>query len=378
MKKLYLFNPDHDLALANNSTNYVAPLSARQFAEDLSCLPLWYAESGSKVLTSNENRMWKIQMEVLFPPLKTIDFTKKLTEEELSPWGWNPALKKYSDSISDAFLKDVYCHSHRRWSSLAMAFLRNKVSFSVPISAVELHGQQDVDDFVNMHHNVMLKAPVSGSGRGVWRCFGELSESAKGWCKRTLIKQKSVMGEPLYDKVQDFAMEFFLKNGRASFVGYSLFKTEAMGVYSENILASDQEIERVLTEKIPLNNLFEVRDALLSFFEKEYSFYEGFLGVDMLIYKENNRFLLNPMIEINLRMTMGVVARIFFDEFVSQSSKGIFKIEYFKSTDELQHNHQIMQTNYPLQVLNNRIHSGYVSLCPINNKTHYRVSVKID
>ncbi len=378
MKKLYLFNPDHDLALANSSTNYVAPLSARQFANDLSCLPLWYADWGSRVLTSKENQEWKIQMDMLFPRLETIAFAEQLTDEKLYPWGWNPALKKYSDCICDRFLKDVYCYSHRRWSSLAMDFLRNNVSFPAPMSAVELHGQQEIKDFINSYQNVMLKAPISGSGRGVWRCFGELSESAKGWCKRTLIKQKSVMGEPLYDKVQDFAMEFFLKNGRASFVGYSLFKTEAMGVYSENILASDQEIERVLTEKIPLNNLFEVRDALLSFFEKEYSFYEGFLGVDMLIYKENNRFLLNPMIEINLRMTMGVVARIFFDEFVSQSSKGIFKIEYFKSVEELQHNHQIMQTNYPLQVLNNRICSGYISLCPINNKTHYRVSVKID
>ncbi len=33
--ELYLFNPDSDLALANNETNYIAPASARRMAQDL-------------------------------------------------------------------------------------------------------------------------------------------------------------------------------------------------------------------------------------------------------------------------------------------------------------------------------------------------------
>ena len=49
MSRLYLFNPDHDLALANGSKTYEAPASARQFASDLACLPLWYADAGDKV-----------------------------------------------------------------------------------------------------------------------------------------------------------------------------------------------------------------------------------------------------------------------------------------------------------------------------------------
>ena len=48
--KLYLFNPDSDLALANNETNYIAPVSARRMAQDLALLPVWYADPYNAVL----------------------------------------------------------------------------------------------------------------------------------------------------------------------------------------------------------------------------------------------------------------------------------------------------------------------------------------
>ena len=48
--ELYLFNPDSDLALANNEANYIAPASARRMAQDMALLPIWYAAPGSAVL----------------------------------------------------------------------------------------------------------------------------------------------------------------------------------------------------------------------------------------------------------------------------------------------------------------------------------------
>lgn len=378
MSRLYLFNPDHDLALANGSKTYEAPASARQFASDLACLPLWYADAGDKVAAPAAFRAWKLHLETQFPRLATISFVESDAVADLVPWGWDQTLGRYSDSISETFIDHVREHSHRRWSGRAMDFLRNKLSFPVPDSAVELFSRTEVDGFLQTHTDVVLKAPISGSGRGVWRCFGSLSQSAEGWCKRTLCKQGSVMGEPLYPKVQDFAMEFLLKNGKASFAGYSVFETEAMGVYSANILAADGELERRLSEYIPLTYLHDIRDALSLFFEREYSFYEGYLGVDMLIYNENGHYLVNPMIEINLRMTMGMVARRFFDAFVCESSTGIFRIDHFDTADEWQAHCHTMQQRAPLKIIGHRIQSGYITLCPITPHTKYGVSVLIE
>ena len=47
--KLYVFNPDTDMALANNEENYMAPASACRMAQDLALLPVWYAQPGSAV-----------------------------------------------------------------------------------------------------------------------------------------------------------------------------------------------------------------------------------------------------------------------------------------------------------------------------------------
>ena len=132
MSRLYLFNPDHDLALANGSKTYEAPASARQFASDLACLPLWYADAGDKVAAPAAFRAWKLQLETQFPRLATISFVESDAVADLVPWGWNQTLGRYSDSISEKFINNIREHSHRRWSARAMDVLRNKLSFPVP------------------------------------------------------------------------------------------------------------------------------------------------------------------------------------------------------------------------------------------------------
>lgn len=64
-KALYIFNPEHDLALASGETNYMAPASARQMALELALLPMWYA---------GEEEM------VLAPSAYNLDHIKKMRE----------------------------------------------------------------------------------------------------------------------------------------------------------------------------------------------------------------------------------------------------------------------------------------------------------
>ena len=78
------------------------------------------------------------------------------------------------------------------------------------------------------------------------------------------------MGEPFYEKVQDFAMEFH-SDGVSSvvFAGYSLFDTNKKGVYTGNILTGDDDIlsclsiyvatERIESVKIALQELLSVK-----------------------------------------------------------------------------------------------------------------------
>ena len=66
MKKLYLFNPENDMALASGSPYYMAPASAKKMASDLGTLPAWYAEAGSRVLVTDVRQVEWLQKSMEF------------------------------------------------------------------------------------------------------------------------------------------------------------------------------------------------------------------------------------------------------------------------------------------------------------------------
>ena len=97
-KTLYIFNPEHDLALASGETNYMAPASARQMASELALLPMWYAEEGSAVLAPSAYNLdyLKRMQELLGLSVHLMTEPELASEADLDirPWGWDAALRK--------------------------------------------------------------------------------------------------------------------------------------------------------------------------------------------------------------------------------------------------------------------------------------------
>lgn len=112
--------------------------------------------------------------------------------------------------------------------------------------AMTCNSMTQVKKYITSLERCVLKAPWSGSGRGIMYVSSkEWNDSAEGWVSRVLRVQGEIMVEPLYNKVCDFAMEFYADgNGSVSFVGYSLFDTDAHGNYKGNFLLSDGHIKR--------------------------------------------------------------------------------------------------------------------------------------
>ncbi|MEI7675948.1 MAG: hypothetical protein WCJ03_04135 [Bacteroidales bacterium] len=387
---LYLFNPDHDLALANGDENFNSPQSARTFAKDLACLPMWYAEPESVVLGAMPYRDWMEEMTRCFPQLSAVAVTSKPDFAELSdirPWGWNGAIAKSlalkvgaADLIpTSSQIIDIRNLSHRATAIRAMDFLwqDSTLTDKIPILA-QLISIEDVVDFVSRNPKAIFKAPWSNSGKGLCWVSDGVTDSVLGWCRNVVEKQGTIVAEKVYDKVQDFAMEFLCEGGAVRFAGYSLFQTER-GIYRCNELMSDAAIVETLTnEWISKEFLLAVQNRLKEFILKEIApLYNGYLGVDMFIYTENNQFRLHSCVEINLRMTMGMVARIFFDRFVEPNHFGKFYIDHFPSVGDLLSDHQQLLSSQPLQVEGGRIAKGYLSLSPISKNSHYRARVEI-
>lgn len=122
----------------------------------------------------------------------------------------------------------------------------------------------EVENFIKERKQVILKAPWSGSGRGLWKVSSESwNTQLAGWASRIMKVQGVLMAEPIYDKVADFAMEFLMtEEGEFRFVGYSYFDTDVHGNYKANRLMSNAAIEEELSHFVSLELLWQVRSCL--------------------------------------------------------------------------------------------------------------------
>ncbi|MCD8260405.1 MAG: hypothetical protein LUD15_01965, partial [Bacteroides sp.] len=170
--------PENDLALANCDENYQPPQPVRKMKEDLSALPLWYKPDPHYILTpSLPDADWNKEIEELFPVN-----SRFLLPEEVGrypalypqPWGWNPMLVKQLQRTgldspalpSVSQLSHIWRLSHRVVAVRLLEQLQLN-PFFCGRSALLISGQE-IREFAGKYAPVVLKAPYSGSGRGLF------------------------------------------------------------------------------------------------------------------------------------------------------------------------------------------------------------------
>lgn len=384
---VHLFNPDHDMALATFSPYYKSSADIMGMTDDLSALPVWIASEGDVVYTrrAEECKAWFGQEEYvcLLPQVKWTDVVPCL---EVRPWGWNPALvlelrrQGLDESLlpSGERLEQIRLFSGRnRYAGLLTELTRIPGTCGRSEVCTSL---AQVLGFVEAVGPTVLKAPWSGSGRGLMRVSPDgLSSSVEGWVKRVLRTQGCIMAEPQYDRVEDFAMEFYADAcGGVSFVGYSLFETDAHGNYKGNHLLSEAKIETRLASYVSCDVMEAVREHLLAFFRKSLrGIYSGYFGVDMMICREGACYLLHPLVEVNLRLTMGVVSLLFFSRFCLEAATGVYRVEFFRCDGAALEFDERMRRDYPLQLSGGMISSGYLALTPVSSAVRYLAYIRM-
>ena len=377
MKKLYLFNPENDMALASGSPYYMAPSNAKKMANDLAVLPAWYADAGSEILVTDSRQVEWLRNGCRMPLSVKGVLSVSDEHEEIVPWGWSPALKH---RLGVGVKREIDVDTLRLLSSRMTAVnllpklrVEGTVGESFWLSSLE-----DVSAFSIKHDRVLLKAPWSGSGKGIQPLCGLPDDNLKGWIRRIIATQGGVVAEPFYTKVKDFAMEFKVEGKDVAFVGYSLFETDVRGIYKENFLASDVVIEDILSEYVSRNLLYAVRENLLrELTDILGGNYQGYLGVDMMIVRCGEELLVHPCIEVNLRMNMGVVSRLLFDRFMFPKAIGRYVIEFFPQEGEALKAHENLMAQYELVMEGGLLRSGYLPLVPVYADTNYLIYVVV-
>ena len=323
--KLHVFNPEHDIALAANLSNFTAPHAGRQLRTDLGYLPALWADDGDVVLVDCVERadcLWRrLQHKTRSHHVEFVDKNqlRRLAIDAIEPWGWDVALcaqlRRWgiADSLLPTadYLKQLRVFSHRRQAAKLLSALR---LYGTVGEAVECDSLDMVQSLLDEHGSLVLKAPWSSSGRGV-RFVSDLNVHECNWLQNVIHRQGSVMAEIKYNKVKDFGMEFLADGkGNISYCGLSLFHT-ANGVYAGNLLATEAVKRMILSRYVSLDLLDAIRERIAENLHLED--YCGPFGIDMMAVRPqscnepisaNSHCLIHPCVEINLRRTMGHAA----------------------------------------------------------------------
>lgn len=387
---IFYFNPTCDYAVANGKKSWQPNKLLQKMELDLAVLPMFFSHTADYILVDNlpSEQFLGSFKKINFPIpnfiLKKDALTDKsfisLPKNKLMPWGWSPSAHKLllplKNSCSDDFKQSPvfnWLPEHRNLCSrkFALEILKKIIAVTddsqiLPKSFTPMvcKNRKDFETAFTKWGQIMVKAPWSSSGRGL-QPIKKTPVHPKVWEKLSGIinEQGYAMAEPYLEKVIDIALEFEMKNGKVEFLGTSNFSTNEKGQYQGNYLSGmpDSLEEHILefansvTQKILGPLTIEIGKSDLS------NFYEGYFGVDMLIYTDQNHNLkINPCLEINVRQNMGLLS-LQLEKFIQPNKKGIFRTWFSPGTSFLQFKNN-MEQKYPLRVSGGKIESGFFPL----------------
>ena len=297
---------------------------------------------------------------------------------ELCPWGWSAnAIRQFENAgvsgscLPDkAFAERMRQLSHRRSAAWLSRQLAVSVNYRLPEPPVEATSMAQVHEFLMRHDGCFVKSPWSGSGRGVVDSTlipaRQLDRIADGIIRR----QESVMLEPRLDKILDFAMLFesSAETGCVRHVGYSAFFNETANAYGGNRIMTDDRLCELLASRVgyePIEQTVQAIVPLLAELLRE-SGYNGYFGVDMMVYRSpSGEMLICPAVEINLRMTMGVVAWHLGQDVVAPGHEATLRVRYAPG--------EPVVDNYVVRA--GRIVGGELNLVPVSSSFRFTLSV---
>jgi hypothetical protein len=385
---VFYFNPTCELAVANGSFSYMPPRLLRQFESDCSVLPFIFGTPGDFVLTDKK---------------PSTDFIHRLTDagfempefcspEELIskqpdsinsilPWGWSPAahffLKDLKAKCSHEFRESSvfsWTEEHKtlyeRATSLNFLndFLEQKpLDFFIKkaLTGLKIANPEEIENLLKRQIPLVLKAPLSSSGRGIQIIRKPvLNASNSQWISGVIKQQKYLIAEPFLDKIADFSFQFNISNaGDPEYLGYSVFETNSNGQYKSTFIRPEiwehhfSEIYPQTAEMIR-ETAERLTEALRhTVYTKLHS---GFLGIDAMIYRDGKGLKIQPCIEINSRMNMGILT-MFIEKKIDEGTTGKFEL-FYGAQGDFQRFATEKVAKHPLKMKNGKLSSGFLSL----------------
>jgi hypothetical protein len=386
--RIYYFNPTCELAVANGSFSYMPPLLLQKMERDLALLPFVFATKDdfllAEILPSNKFIQQLKDWGFKVPKFRTLSELEAMppdTFESICPWGWSPAahfkLKNLKDKCSGKFkLNPTF-----KWQQIHQSLFERSTSLNFLIDILDNYQQswfitksltgvkvtsiEEIEQLINNIQALVLKAPLSSSGRGIQIIRkNSLNNSNKTWISGVIKQQNYLIAEPLLEKLADLSFQFRITDcAEIDYLGFTFFETNSNGQYKGSF------INHVIADFFPDRCVNDIEDMINKTAQiigevlktSQYAdLHRGFLGVDALIFQYEQQLRIQPCIEINCRMNMGILT-LLIQNHICKEVKGKFELFYGQNGDFQLFAKREQELNPPV-MKDGKISSGFFPL----------------
>lgn len=296
--------PSHAPAATSLKTASSLPAPLLHIAQRLSpCLKLLGGDN-ARVL----DPAWQLQSDReavrLLEPIETRALPRPGTVQYL-PWGLSPETLReaayFQPEVPSPSLQQVKNVQDRAFS----VALEQSMGIALPGECIVSSEHELLHAIAQILGGFVIKHPFGVAGRE--RVSGRngiegLSSSSLGWCRKVL-RRHSLIVEPWMQRVRDFGIQWYIPaQGEPILLGILELLNHPNGTYRGHRLGTNSSLDLTLKQSLVLVGLQVTRAV-------HKTGYFGPLGIDAFTHlDENGNEQLRPLVEINARLTMGMVA----------------------------------------------------------------------
>lgn len=295
-----------DELLSSPHLSLFSALSYSKFYLQAQFLPFLYAKPEDSVYLTHLP-----QSDYLPELAKTLkraesDFPKVFTEkmpgsfERIEYWGVTPSLINFASShkipLNPPPLEAVYGINSNEFR------YKHKV---LPENSYTLHTPKDLNNLHLPPESLwIIKGNLKRSGRKQFKTAFPFSPSVDKFIKIELENHQPVFIEPCFSIIKEWSSLWHIRSDKTiEYLGFTFLETHPKGAYrATEIIPLDQVAPLIYPfiemQKTRARKIVE-KAAQLGYF--------GYIGIDAFIYQEGEQYKLNPISDINGRLTMGII-----------------------------------------------------------------------
>lgn len=293
MPTLHICNANFEWELTQKKILPLAEILQKPPGNQLQFLPCLYANPEDGLVVTQKEPPWPNPLHMHL--IGETDFSRYVRVES---WGASPSVAAWAKEKAIAY-------SYPNWdvvkevNSKAFSFVNSP---ALPGAELLFNEQEAATWCGKQKRPVVFKTcfGVSGTGHLIQQTIDV--QAALTFMQKEWREGRPVIAEPWVERVLDFSTQWMVGNDKIDYLGHTLLLNDARGRFRQNRVSDAMD-------EIHLDKHREIALGVLKKIASRGYF--GNVGIDAMLYKDNEHIHLHPIVEVNARKTMGFVALMF-------------------------------------------------------------------